>query len=160
MANESLTGNLRAGRISNDERFDILQYIGEEGERRYKNNLMASGFKFDYFLEAFKWDTYIDAFQNYYYLDSGNEHLNKILKWLEYGTGLYGPAGKVIQSSQISQKTGRQLLLKISARKPGPYTYTKSVRGIKPGYMFTKAVESLENDREYLQRQYRLSIIY
>ena len=145
---------LRPGRISNVEKGDILEYIGQEATRRYKRNLFETGYKGDVFKEAFFFSPDQFGIDNYYWLDAGSKRLNEILRYLEYGTGLYGPLKKSIQSKKISYKTGNLVLLKFKIEES--FIYTRSVKGIKPGYMFTKAVESVRNERSRLQREYRV----
>lgn len=145
---------VRAGRISDDERFEILVELGEEAIRRYQYNLRNCGYKgYGKFKNAMQYEPDVAAFDNYYYLDTGNEELNRILRYLEYGTGLYGPKGEVIQSSKTSPRTGNQLLLKFKYK--GHQLYKMTVKGIKPAFNFTKAVESVRNERNMLQRQIR-----
>ena len=146
---------VRRGRLANSEREIILNAIGEEAERRYQENLVQTGYKGLYkFMDAFNFEPDIQAFDNNYWLDTGDTETTRILTYLEYGTGLYGPNQKPIQSSKISEKTGVNTLLKFKYR--GVQLYKMTVKGIKPGFMFTKAIESVRNERNMLMRNVRL----
>jgi len=144
---------VRRGRLSDEERYLILERIGEEAENRYRQNLLRTGYKGDKFRNAFLFAPDVDAFDNEYTLDTGNSKLNQILQWLEYGTGLYGSLKHMIQSKRVSTKTGKQLLLKFKAE--GDWIYKRQVKGIKPGFMFTKAVQSVRNEHNTLMQRYR-----
>jgi len=145
---------LRSGRLSYVEREILLERIGEEAEKRYRQNLTNTGYKGYWFMDAFKFIPDVYNFENYYELDTGNTELNKILGYLEYGTGLYGKRKRMIQSKKISKKTGQKLLLKFEYE--GNWIFKRKVKGIKPGFMFTKAVESVRNEWETLIRRFRL----
>lgn len=147
---------VRAGRLSNIERLLILEKLGEEANKRYLENLRNTGYKGYWFKNAFNFSPDVDNFENYYELNTGNQELNKILTYLEYGTGLYGSRKRMIKSSKISAKTGNLLLLKF--KYVGRWFYQRSVRGVKPGFMFTKAVESVRNEFNQLFRRFRLEL--
>lgn len=147
---------VRRGRLSNIERLMILEKIGEEAEKRYRQNLVNTGYKGRWFKNAFHYEPDIYAFDNYYELDTGNQELNQILKYLEYGTGLYGSKRRMIQSKRISEKTGNKLLLKF--KYEGQWFFKRKVKGIKPGFMFTKAIESVRNEFNQLMRRFRLEL--
>ena len=147
---------VRAGRLSNEERLVILEKIGKEAEKRYRQNLRNTGFKKTWFNIAFQFAPDPINFDNDYMLDTGSEHLNRILQWLEYGTGLYGSRKRMIQSSKTSPKTGNKLLLKFKV--VGAWVYKRKVKGIKPGFMFTKAVESVRNEHTSLMRRFRMEL--
>lgn len=139
-----------------EDRRRILNLIGREAERRYKYNLAQTGYQGEIFKHAFKWEPDEDAFLNYYYLDAGSQRLNQILQYLEYGTGLYGSIkSKWIESTKISPRTGKRLLLKF--KYEGDFIYKRRTRGIKPGFMFTKAVESVNEDMPRLIQYYSKS---
>ena len=144
----------RRGRIADDERFLILQELGEYAKEKYQENLRRTGYKgMSKFMDAFQYEPDVKNFDNHYWIDTGNEELNRILRYLEYGTGLYGPNRKRIESKKTSPKTGNQLLLKFNYR--GVPLYRMSVKGIKPGFMFTKAIESVRHNRNILQKMAR-----
>ena len=148
---------VKSGRISNQARAIILDELGKIAERRYKTNLRNAGIKgYMHFNYAFNYAPDIDAFDNEYWIDTGNDHLNRILKFLEYGTGLYGPNKTPISSKKISAKTGNPLLLKFKYK--GRQLFKASVKGIKPAFMFTKAVESVRHERARLQRAIRVRL--
>lgn len=137
---------MKRGRIAYVEREIILNEMGREAEARYQYNLKQSGYKWEHFDMAFHWEPDVVAFDNSYWLDTGNEHLNKILTWLEYGTGLFGPKGKM-----IVPKTKKFMKFKINTR----WIFARRIKGIKPMFAFTKAIESVRNERIGLQRQIR-----
>lgn len=141
---------LRAGRLALAERYEILEYIGKEANRRYLRNLKATGYKGTKFKKAFHFEPDPVAFDNHYYLETDSEELNRILQYLEYGTGLYGKRKRAITSKKTSPKTHQQLLLKF--KYEGQMVFTRQVKGVKPGFMFTKAVESVRNEFKMLMR--------
>ena len=147
---------VRAGRLANIERLMILEKIGQEADKRYRSNLINTGYKGRWFKNAFKFEPDVESFDNYYELDTGNAELNQILTYLEYGTGLYGKRKRMIQSKKTSQKTGNKLLLKFKSE--GKWFFKRKVKGIKPGFMFTKAVESVRNEFKQLVRRFRLEL--
>jgi len=135
------------------DRRRILRMIALEARRRYQYNLLQTGYKGNYFMDAFKYEIDEEHFKNYYYLDTGNQKLNQILQYLEYGTGLYGSLKhKYIESTRISDRTGKRLLMKFEYE--GNFIFKRKVRGIKPGFMFTKAVESIRHDMKQLVEYY------
>ena len=137
---------MRRGRIGFVEREIILDEIGREAEERFKYNLRQSGYKWRHFDQAFHWAPNVETFDNDYWLDAGDDHLNKVLQWLEYGTGLFGPKGQM-----ILPKTRRYMKF----RKKGNIIFARKVKGIKPMFAFTKAIESVRNERVGLQKQIR-----
>jgi len=137
---------MKRGRIAYYEREVILDEIGQEAENRYIYNLRQSGYKTEQFDTAFHWEPDVDLFDNSYFLDTGDQHLNKVLQYLEYGTGLYGPKGRIIKP--VAKK-----MMKFNI--DGQTIFTRRVKGIKPMFAFTKAIESVRNERVGLQRQIR-----
>jgi len=158
-AQKAILTQIRAKKKQVDfaERRRILSLIGREAKRRYQYNLQQTGYNGEIFKHAFKYEIDEENFQNYYHLDTGSIKLNQILQYLEYGTGLYGSLkSKWIESTKISPKTGKRLLLKF--RYEGDFIYKRKVRGIKPGFMFTKAVESINRDMNKLVEYYSKSV--
>lgn len=142
-------------RLEYAKRRRILSLVGREAERRYQYNLVQTGYQGEVFKHAFKFEIDEENFQNYYYLDTGSVRLNLILQYLEYGTGLYGSLkSKWIESTRISPTTGKRLLLKFNYE--GRFIFTRKVRGVKPGFMFSKAVDSIQKDMDKLVQYYRL----
>lgn len=147
----------KAGRPGLEEQKIILEKIGQEAEKRYQYNLQQTGYQGEWFKHAFKWESDAETMTNYYYLDTGNQKLNQILQYLEYGTGLYGSLkAKWIESTRISPRTGKRLLLKFQYE--GNFIYKRKVKGIKPGFMFTKAVASIQDDTDRLIRYHRAKL--
>jgi hypothetical protein len=146
---------MRRGRLSNSERAAILDKIGEEAERIFKNKLRESSWHMDRWMDSFYWEPDITTFENAYWIESGSEKWNRIYNYLEYGTGLYGPKATPIKSDKISEKTGKRLLLKICARKPPPWTFVSEVSGVKPGFFFTSTIEYMKANKKYYVARFR-----
>lgn len=146
---------LRAGRLKDIERMAILQELGETARERFDYNLVnnSSGYNLRIFRGALQYSPDIENFENAYFIDTGNDELNTIAEYFEYGTGIYNTRfrGRGMIRPRVKQA------MKFLA-KNGKAVFAKEVKGVRPVFMMRKAVKSVEFDRKELQRQIRINL--
>ena len=148
---------LRAGRLSNEERLTILIELGEIAREKYNKNLFfgAGSYNLGILKDSLQYAPNTEEFENYYWVDAGSERLNEISNFFEYGTGLFNTKRKG-KSRPIKSKSGK--VMKFKSSKTGKMVFAKQVKGVKPVFMFTKTMRTMEFDRQYLQRQIRVKL--
>lgn len=153
---------VRRGRISDNERLLILMELGKLVQRRYNKNLKfgAHGYNLDLLKNSLKFSPNIEAFQNIYWIETGNKKLDEIANYFEYGTGLHNQR-KRNQKGQFSKRTTIKAKTKryMKFRKPWKgKLFMKEVKGVQPVWMMQKAVKSVEQQKENLQKKIRLKL--
>jgi len=149
----------------------ILGDLAAEANRRFKQNLRnmnyGSGAQ-GVIYHALKWTLHPTKFDIDFRLDTGDPEMDKVINGLEFGTGIYGPKGEPIKakykkflrfkkgSKTRSSRSGPRLPDDQIAFEKDGYIYTKYSRGVKPGFMMTKAVASIRRDWSMLVNQAEL----
>jgi hypothetical protein len=137
--------------IEKDAIITYLNAMGEEANKRYKENLKRYAMLAGYnilnadFLTAFKWRPVWTKLDNEYWLDCGNDEWNRVLRYFEYGTGLFGPKEDFIYAKNYRY-------MKFFWKRQQKWIYAEKTTGIRGGFMFTKAVESVRNEKELFLR--------
>jgi len=151
---------LSAGRISNDERMEILNELGAIAIDKYDEFVVQGGMTKGYNLRALKgslkFTPDVKAFDNEYWLQGTDEHWTDVAYYFEYGTGLYNQtrAGKY-RAGYIKPVTQDYMRF---MSKDGKFVTTKRVKGVHPIFAMEKAKKFVEFNRERLQKQIRLSM--
>jgi len=154
-----------------DEVYQAMYEIAKETVRRYKKNLYnmkygegSSGVIFN----ALKYQ--LDTKNRVIYMraDTGSSHMNLVLRGLEYGTGIYGPNKVPIYPIHHKylrfKKSDKYSFFRHKedinghAFEAGGYIYATAVRGVKPGFMLTKAIKSIQNEDYNGMQKYGISI--
>jgi len=145
---------VRRGRIADDERLILLQELGKIAQQRYNKNLKHGGHQYNLGIlkNALQFSPNIEVFENYYWIDTGNQELNKIAEYFEYGTGIHNTR---YRRGPIVPKKGK--VMKFRKSWYG-IRFAAGVQGVRPVFMMTKAVKSVENERVTLQRQIRIRL--
>lgn len=151
---------LRAGRLSITERLAILFEIGKEAQRRYNHNILtgAGNYNLRMLKNSLQFEPDPYAFENVYWIDTGNEEKNKIADYFEYGTGLFNTKSRAGAMSRGYIRPIDSNYMVWKNKSSGKMIFAKKTKGVMPVFMMTKAVKSVQFDREYLQRQIRLRL--
>jgi hypothetical protein len=139
-------------------RLAILDGLYKAVQKKFNENLKtilgAKQYEYHSFMNAVRYHPDPVKMVNHYYLDAGDTQSktdgktrNEVLGFMEYGTGLYGAKAEWIESNKISPRTGKQMMLKFTA-SDGSTQYKIRVRGIRPGFMYTKALEYVEHNKK------------
>lgn len=128
----------------------LLKELGKEVQRRYKQNLRENNYGYNLKLieNGVQFESDIVEFDNLYFFDNGEEKLDKIAYYFEYGTGLYNSSGK---GKPITPKNAEFLTW---IGKNGKRLFAKEVRGVHPLFALMKAVKSVDHDRKTLLKKY------
>jgi len=145
-------------------RESTMKLIAEEVVLRYKNNLqqMQYGTVDGIMANALKYTLDVRDSVIIFNLTTGNIHFDQVLKGMEYGTGVYGPNARPIVPKHSKylkfpiygtythlyrQRSGEKLAGQKTFVKNG-WVYTTATKGVKPGFMMTKAMKSVYHDYE------------
>ena len=145
---------IKSGRISNRERLIILLELGKRVQKIYDNIVTNNprGYNLAMLEGSLQFLPNVNMFDNSYWIDTGDQKLNDIAYYFEYGTGLYNTKVRVMNRGPILPVHGTLMLF----RKPWHgILAARKVAGVQPVHMMTKAVKTVENDRYYLQREIR-----
>lgn len=134
----------------------ILNAIGTSVSKKYNQNLFFGSGTYNLGLlkDALQFESNADEFSNTYYVDAGDDDLNKIATYFEYGTGIFNTKGPKQMITPVSArfmafqvKIGRA---KKGASEKGGWVFTKAVKGVKPIFMFKRTMKWAENERDSL----------
>lgn len=130
--------------FTNDEWIAILNEIGRITKGRYNQNLYfgAGSYNLGLLMDALQYEVTKDL-ELKFWVDAGNEKLDRIAHYFEYGTGLNNVQG---YKEAIVAKKGKLLRFR---NKKGKWVSTKEVAGVRPIFMMTKAVSSINNEWDY-----------
>ena len=145
---------MRRGRLSNDERSQVLYFLGRHAQQMYVHNLKMKLRTYRRFMYALKFAPDIDSFQNHYWTETRSSEDERILNYLEFGTGLNGSSRRRI----IEPVSKKFLKFKGRGKWSGKTFFKKYVRGVKPGFMFTKTVEYMTHNNERLKTMARMRL--
>lgn len=145
---------LRAGRLSNQERLIILNALGRITQQRFNKNLKHNGQNYNLGIlrDSLQFSPDINNFSNDYWIDTGDQKLNEIADYFEYGTGLYNVKHR---GTKITSPRGKKLKFRKAWHG---IKFASSVKGVKPIFMMAKAVKSVENEKEKIQREIRIKL--
>jgi hypothetical protein len=146
---------IKSGRISNKERFAILLELGRMAQEIYDHIVTSNprGYRLSMLEGSLKFQPNIETFNNVYWIDTGDEKLNDIAYYFEYGTGLYNTKVRFLRNRDYIRPVNRTLMI---FRKPWHGILAmRKVKGVMPVSMMTKAVKTIDNERDYLQREIR-----
>jgi len=148
---------LRAGRLSNEERLIILYELGEIARQKYNQFLLAGAGSYNLGIlrDSLQYEPDVYAFENTYWIDTGNERLNEIANYFEYGTGLFNVKKKGM-AKPIKSRSGKKM--KFQSSMTGKMIFAKEVKGVKPVMMLAKTIKSMQFNRSYLQRAIRVRL--
>lgn len=143
---------LRPGRLSNQERFEILNEMGNIARKRYDEILDIN--HFGYNLEVLKGGLHfrpnVLTFENEYWVEYPTEELNLIAGYFEFGTGINNTKGPKDYIRPTQKKA-----MKFVAKRGG-LTFAKKVRGVRPLFMFERTMSEMKNNKQSLQRKFRI----
>lgn len=151
---------LQAGRISYEERAEILYRLGEIAQKKYDEFVIqggsAKGYNLTPLVGSLQFKMNVEAFENDYWLEQVDEHWTKVAIYFEYGTGLFNTtrAGKY-RAGYIKPVVEEYLSF---VAKDGKFVKTKRVKGVQPVFAMTKAIKYVEFNRARIQRQVRLDL--
>lgn len=151
---------LSPGRITREEKLEILQQLGEIAQEKYDEYIVQGGMTKGYNLTklkgSLKFEPDVEAFENEYYLEGEDEQWTKIANYFEYGTGLYNQrrAGKY-RAGYIRANVADFMRFKT---KDGKWVVTDKVRGVQPIFAMEKAIKYVQFNRKKLQREIRLGL--
>jgi len=149
---------LRRGRLSNYERELILIELGELTRQRYDEYLERNnrGYNLNLLKGSLQFIPMPNAFENEYYLNASDEELTKLAYYFEYGTGLFNTKTRIKANlDYIRSKSGK--LLRFQDKK-GKLIFTPKVKGVRPVFAMTKAIKSIDQQRDVLQRGIRIRL--
>jgi len=149
---------LRAGRLANAERLMILDEIGKYARKMYNRYLVQNSQGYDLSLlhDALQYAPDVDSFENDYWVDTGDEKLNDLASYFEYGTGMYNTKYRKSNRTRITSKTAGKAMV---FRKPWKgISGAMSVKGVRPVFMFRRTLKSIEFNRPYIQREIRFKL--
>ena len=146
---------LRAGRISNDERYIILNELGKIASKKYNEYLLenAGSYNLQRLRNSLQWEPDIKEFDNKYWIDAGSEEMNKIANYFEYGTGIFNTSTKRGAKQYILPKQGPYMIWKDHTSQK--MIFAKRTKGVRPVLMMTKAVAYIRHNRDVLIRRIR-----
>ena len=147
---------LRAGRISNAEREDILTVLGVMAQGKYSelvvSNGSAKGQDLSRMKDALQFKPNVPAFENLYWLEGDTEHWTNVINYFEYGTGLYNTRTK---GERKPIRPVEEEYMKFIA-KDGKFVRTKKVKGVHAVHALEATKAWMRDNRSRLQRQIRL----
>lgn len=133
-----------------DMKLHILNEIGKLAQGRFNQNLFfgGKGYNLRLFMNTLKFEPNLDTFENEYWIDTGDAELTKKAYYFEYGTGMHNSKGpkRMIKSRSIGK-----MKFKGTKKFKGQIIYADEVKGVKPVFMMTRAVESVRNERNILE---------
>lgn len=149
---------VRSGRISNLERYYILQELGKIAQRIFNKNLEVRStrenkrYNLNFIKDALKFESDPITFTNTYWVDVGSEDGNKIAAYYEYGTGLYNTKHRIIGRDYIRPKNYDFLHF---INNDGKHIYTKAVKGVEGIHYFRRTMNTINKNEEYLIQRIR-----
>ena len=149
---------IRAGRLAYNERAIILDELGRETQRRYNDNILwrAGGYNLQKLKNSLQFQSDIYSNQNTYWIDTGNEELNRIADYFEYGTGIHNTKSRPGATSTDYIRPKKKEFMKWRSKITNKMIFAKQTQGVRPVFMMTTAISSVEHDKDSLQRQIRL----
>lgn len=147
---------LKAGRISNAERFFILTQLGKIAQQKYNDYLLsrAGNYNLQKLRNSLKFLPVVKKFDNKYWIDTGNEELTKVAYYFEYGTGIFNTTNKKAARTYIYPRSGPYLIWR--DKNSNRMIFAKRTKGVRPIFMMTTAVAYIRQNREVLIRRIRL----
>lgn len=148
---------LRAGRLAYEERFIILQKLGEYAQKQYARYVESNSQGYDLSLikDGLQFEPDIYAFENLYWVDNRDSKLDEIAVYFENGTGIFNTKHRKSDRRKISLRGSDKLMV---FRKPWKGVKAAwAVKGVRPIFMFRRTLKSIEFNRAHLQRQIRFS---
>lgn len=142
---------VKRGPMSVEAKYFALEQLGNEVQKRYKQNLRRNtqGYNLKLIENGVKFESDPVTFSNMYFFDNGEDKLDKIALYFEFGTGLYNSSGK---GQPIKPKTAEYMTW---IGKEGKRMFAKEVKGVQPIFALKKAIKSVENDAKRLVRKIR-----
>jgi len=128
---------MSAGRLSDEERQHVLEYMGEIAQDKYDEYVVEGGNSKGYNLSSLQGSLQfipdVKAFENDYYLEGDDHKKTEIAYYFEYGTGMFN----LKNPSPI--RASKQDFMKWKS-KSGFWRRAKEVKGVYPILAMTKAV--------------------
>ena len=130
----------------------ILNEIGRITKGRYNKNLHfgAGNYRLGLLKNALKYEVTSDL-QLTFKIDSGDAKLDKLAMYFEYGTGMNNTQ---FRKKYIRPIHGDYMRFKYK----GKWITTDKVRGVRPIFMMTKAIKSIENEWDTQIRRARIRL--
>lgn len=128
-------------------RYRVLQLMGEEAKVRYNRNLLygAGEYNLKKLQGTLKFIPDLQNFKNIYYLEGKTDEITKIANYFEYGTGLFNTRTRPRYIRPINYQ-----YMRWQDKDTGQMIFVKKTKGVKPVFAMTKAVKSIELDKEIL----------
>lgn len=132
--------------LPDDVKLAVLERMGRLAQSKYNQNLFfgGKGYNLRFLMDTLYYAPDLEAFDNEYWVDTGTEEGNKIADYFEYGTGLYNTKGR---KKMIRPKRDDKMKFEGTKKFKGQFIFTKEVKGVKPVFMMTRAVNSVRHER-------------
>lgn len=146
---------LRAGRISNDERLQILTKMGKIAQEKYNDYLLqgAGNYNLQMLRNSLMFFSDVKTFQNVYWIKAKTDELTKVAYYFEYGTGIFNSKSK--RGAYIKPKKGEYMVWK--SKTSNQMIFAKRTKGVRPVFMMTKAIHYVADNQKEIQRKIRLN---
>jgi len=133
-----------------DMKLHILNSIGKIAQGRYNQNLFfgAKGYNLRMLMNTLHFEPNLSTFENRYWIETGSQELDKLAHYFEYGTGIYNSKGP---KRMIKPRSVGKMVFPGTKKFAGQMIFTDEIKGVKPVFMMTKAVESVKNERNMLE---------
>jgi hypothetical protein len=134
--------------LSRNDQIRILNEIGRITKGRYNQNLYfgSQGYNLGLLMNALKYKVTKDL-ELKCWIDAGDEKLNRIALYFEYGTGLNNTEGR---RKRIFARKSEFMKFK---DKKGKWVTAREVSGVRPIFMMTKAILSVKNEWDWRIQQ-------
>ena len=149
----------RLSLLEEDELSIVLDLVGKSISGKFNQNIYfgSGSYNLSLLKDSLQYEIDTQKISISLYIDTGNDHLNDVAYYFEYGTGLHNTKGAKDYIRPVSQQAMifREKIgnVKSGISPKGAIVYTKAVKGVKPIFMFARTIKWAETNLKYLQEK-------